>query len=206
MDHTPPTYKIHCRKRRRRQSVHFCPSVTMRCIFSSCPPQDANVSSPSTWLAIDEVALLKKRARALAKKHREINSSTAQVTSQSANNSAKKSVRIGDVTRYEIEGESLRGMELCTNLSMRQKRLQIKDDTMLAVLFEQEEQYEAFWHHSDNSSFDPAEIKLRKWDTSRLAKAYQANAKGSLVYALRVADEDAKEAADILAEDLQDCS
>ena len=77
---------------------------------------------------------------------------------------------------------------------------------MLAVLFEQEEQYEAFCCHNDDSSFDPAEIRVLKWDSSRIAKAYQVNAKGSLVYALRVAEEDAKVAANILAEDLQEYS
>jgi len=156
----------------------------------------------------DEVDRNKNRAKALSRLHYNMRfKNNIQATDRNTTADAT----IGDTIRYEIKGESLRGMEHITNITIGRKRRRVQEEATQATVVEQQEQ---LIQHvldvcmADNSSRarveDQLKSKAMKMDNSRLARVYGAKAQDALVYAQCVAQEDAKVAAEILAEDLQD--
>lgn len=114
-------------------------------------------------------------------------------------NTTDETTNIGDATRYEIEGESLRGMEHITDICNGKKRRQIKEDAIHAMLIWQQEQFISTSFGNDVVVY--AVESALEMDGSKLAKAYRAKTQEALAYARRVAEEDAKVAITILAED-----
>ena len=88
---------------------------------------------------------------------------------------------------YEIIGESLRGMEHITDASTSQKRIRLRSDTVSLI-----QQFQ------DQDTEDDVETSR-----SKLANKYRESAKEALMDAKVAAEEDAKAAAQILAEDLK---
>jgi len=197
--------------KRSRRSAQFSPNVSMRCFFHNSQQEQhhgaaAATSSPS-WMKKDDMVKIKSRAKALAKLHY-MRSKTRTQSAEAS--STKSSVTIGDATRYEIKGESLRGMEYLTDIANGRKRRRVQEKATQTVVVEQQEQ---LIQHVLDSTFTCGSIstvdqvkKALKMDTSKLAKVYGAKTKEALSYARSVAQEDADIAAAILAEDLQDSS
>jgi len=156
----------------------------------------------------DEVDRNKNRAKALSRLHYNMRSKN---NIQATGKNTTADATIGDTIRYEIKGESLRGMEYMTSITIGRKRRRVQKEATQATVVEQQEQ---LIQHvldvcmTDNSSRarveDQLKIKAMKMDHSKLAKVYGAKAQDALAYAQRVAQEDAKVAAEILAEDLQE--
>ena len=86
---------------------------------------------------------------------------------------------------YEIIGESLRGMEHITDASTSQKRIRLRSDTVSLI-----------------QQFQDTEDDVET-SRSKLANKYRGSAKEALMDARVAAEEDAKAAAQILAEDLK---
>ena len=114
-------------------------------------------------------------------------------------------------TRYEIQGESLRGLEHIT--SNGRDRHTLTRSAINAAIREQNTQFLEYIHDNnvmssssltyvDGDGVDQIKRHAMKIDTYRLSKVYGKKTKQSLSYAQRVAREDAKIAASILAQDL----
>lgn len=205
------------------KTVQFSPFVCLRYCFYTAQrqqQQDVDTTLSALWLSMDELAYMKIHARTLAKLHHRMRSLLCKHGTQASsaikdtsplftsNTTVAKTVDIGDVSRYEIEGESIRGME-CWG----RKRREIKHEAILAVLIEQQEQCDKFFYsyHNDtafdDTAFDePGKSTTVKIDTSKLAKLYRAKTQEALINAKRLAEEDAKVAMTILDEDLQETS
>ena len=215
-DNAPQSQRRKCCHKRSTKSVQFSPSVNLRCFYQSGPkqPQDAATasSSLSLWLDKDEFDSIKRRARSLSKLHCRIHSknnsqAAGNISSTSSppfasTNTTAKTTNIGDAVRYEIEGESLRGMEYITNICNGKKRRQIKDDAIHAVLIWQQGQLVST--SFDNDVVVYAVESALEVDDNKLAKLYRAKTQEALAYARRVAEEDAKVATSILAEELHE--
>jgi len=192
--------------KRSRKSIQFSPRVSQRCFIQYGPQEQQGSTAFSSWMKKDEVDKNKTHAKTLSKLHHHMRSkNNTQATDTYAD------ATIGDAIRYEIKGESLRGMEYMTSITIGRKRRRVQKEATQATVVEQQEQ---LIQHvldvcmTDNSSRarveDQLKIKAMKMDHSKLAKVYGAKAQDALAYAQRVAQEDAKVAAEILAEDLQE--
>ena len=139
---------------------------------------------------------MRHRAIALSKLYCFIHSkSNAQVISSSS-----AATTSSEATRYEIKGESLRGMEYITDLANGKKRRRISDDAIQAVVGEQQEQL--IQAVLVSSTLDQVLDRAFKTNPCTLANAYGSKARDALVYARHIAAEDAKIASEILAKDL----
>jgi len=158
-------------------------------------------SSSSSWLQKEEIDAIKSQAKTLAKVHRCLCSSTL---------SKSAAFKISP-TRYEIQGESLRGLEHIT--SNGRYRHALARSAINAAIREQNAQFLEYIHDNnvmsssdltyvDGDGVDQIKRHAMKIDTYRLSKVYGRKTKQSLSYAQRVAREDAKIAASILAQDL----
>lgn len=127
------------------------------------------------WYTDDELFSMKKRAKKLAMFH----------YAKTRPGQPTPSKRSGIVynchpTHYEIIGESLRGLEHHTDISKGRRRERLRSD---AISFVQENQ--------------------DKTSRSKLACMYRESTKEAMLYSREIAEEDAKVAAAILAEDLK---
>lgn len=141
----------------------------------------------SSWLTDEEVSSSKKRARNLSKVHYLKTHHDADAGSPMT---AHPNDRSGIVynchpAHYEIIGESLRGMEHITDASTSQKRIRLRSDTVSLI-----------------QQFQDTEDDVET-SRSKLANKYRESAKEALMDARVAAEEDAKAAAQILAEDLK---
>jgi len=196
-----------CKKlKRSRKCIQFSSTVSQRC-FIQYGPQEQQGSTPfSSWMKKDEVDKNKTHAKTLSKLHHHMRSkNNTQATDTYAD------ATIGDAIRYEIKGESLRGMEHITDTTIGRKRRRVQEEAIQATMFEQQEQLiqhvlDGYFINNSNRARVEDQVKSRalKMNSSKLANVYGAKAQEALVYAKRVGQEDAKVAAEILAADLQD--
>lgn len=137
-DGTPHSKKS--RRRKRRKSVAFLPCVSMQCFFHNDPQQQDHTS----WLKKDDLDKIKIRAKSLSRLHilqvrsQKINSQDG--TPSSSANTKLSSASISNVTRCQIMGESLRGMEHLTDVANGRKRRRVRTEALQAVEYEQREQ------------------------------------------------------------------
>lgn len=157
---------------------------------------------------MDELNKMKNRAKALSKLHHHMHSKS---NTQATDTTTDANATICDAIRYEIKGESLRGMEHITDINTGRKRRRVRDEAIRATVIEQQEQLiqhvlDGYLTGNDTSRArveDQVKSNAVKMDNSKLAKVYGTKAQEALVYAKRVAHEDARAAAEILADDLQ---
>ncbi len=111
----------------------------------------------------------------------------------------------GDATRYEIKGESLRGMERITDHANGLKRQRVAEEAIRVTVIEQREQFSLKFRRDDDTDANaPCESpEMAMLGNIKMAKVYGTKSREALVYARRVVQEDAVVAAEILAEDLQ---
>ena len=168
---------------RKRKAVSFSQTAKLRRISIKLH------ASYSSWLTDEEVSSSKKRARNLSKVHYLKTRHDADAGSPMT---ARPNDRSGIVynchpAHYEIIGESLRGMEHITDASTSQKRIRLRSDTVSLIQ-----------KFQDQDTEDDVETSR-----SKLASKYREFAKEALMDAKVAAEEDAKAAAQILAEDLK---
>jgi hypothetical protein len=170
------------------KSVTFCPQVHLRCIL----PGHANSHQESSWINNAELRQMKDNARRLAKSHYILHN---------IKNAPLPCSQVHPV-RYEMKGESLRGMEHITDLSMGKLRQVAKAEANQSV---NEEQYRQLLLKALNSS-DGDEFMVSangfRVDTNQLSRVYGEKTQAALMYSRKLAEEDAREAAEILAQDL----
>ncbi|KAL7463185.1 hypothetical protein ACHAXS_003564 [Conticribra weissflogii] len=162
-------------KRARKAAVHFSPSVTLRIV------SDSSNHFHSPWHSAEEVKSMKLQAKTLAKLHYRL----------SNKDSAKSETLSSSPSTYELRGESLRGMEHLTDISMGRRRQCLKSKAIATTVEEQEIQLEI---HSSRT--------LDANGRRRIAQEYANVAREAVEYSRRIAEEDAREAATILREDL----
>ena len=135
---------------------------------------------------------IKNRAKHLAKLHRQIQNKHPNYVANSSS-----------PTRYEIGGESLRGLEYITDCDMGCNRQCIKDEAILATLQEQKKLLRQQVLESGDEDAKSARTNRNVNMTAiRLARIYREKAEEALRYSKLVAEEDAEVASAILAEDL----
>lgn len=151
-------------------------------------------------ITADEISTNKSRAMSLSKLHNQQRSKT--ISSRGGGRSSRSI--LSDSLRYEVEGESLRGMEYITDFANGSRRRQVKADAINAILIEQQ-QGRSIQHDVPRSqTADEARSRATEPDATRnLARVYASKSRWALKYARRVAEEDAKMADEILAGDLQ---
>ena len=187
-------------------AVQFSSTVSMRSFYYDDDKlQLGSSSSSSSWLQKEEIDAIKSQAKTLARVHRCLRKSS--LSKAEAEAFAKISP-----TQYEIQGESLRGLEHIT--SNGRNRHALARSAINAVIREQNTQFLEYIHDNnvmssssdltyvDGDGVDQIKRHAMKIDTYRLSKVYGRKTKQSLSYAQRVASEDAKIAASILAQDL----
>lgn len=206
-------------KRRKRKSVGFSPSVRMRCYFVA-PPNDGQHGNTTAWLSNGEVDKMKRQAKALGRVHRHIRRKTkakesSSTVPSSADDGPVSSDSVRYAPRYEIKGESLRGMENVTDAVTGEKRQRVQDEAIRAVMVDQQGQLSRHivGGHFGGPSCDSPSPSLSdlmrvkgqaaRLDAGLIARAYGTKARESLEYARCVAEEDEAIAAAILAEDLK---
>lgn len=193
-------------KKRKRsiKSVQFSSSVSLRCFFNDSLDSlhSPETASPSMlWFPKEEIESIQERARKLSKLHYQVRSKS----------SPQVEAKLCHATRYKIQGESLRGMEMITDYDNGRKRRRVQDEAIQSIMVEQQEQL--IQHVLDNCACTTTTTSAKevvtqvkknatRLDASELAKVYGSKAKKALVYAKHVGQEDAKVAAKILAEDL----
>eukprot|EP00956_Cyclotella_meneghiniana_P004558 scaffold5609_cov23-Cyclotella_meneghiniana.AAC.2 len=152
---------------------------------------------------------MKASARNLAKAHliRTLVHSRDNATATSTATSTTLSPSTIHPARYEIQGESLRGMEHITDLSMGKSRRLSRDTAIKSV--NQEQCRQVLIHalticHGDVSLLNTIQFDVQgfKVDRTELARVYGEKTKDALAYSRRLAEEDAKLAAEILSQDL----
>jgi hypothetical protein len=164
----------------KRKAVSFSQTAKLRRVKVA---DDSKLHEAySSWLTDEEVSSSKKRARNLSKVH-------YLKTRHDAD--ARPNDRSGIVynchpAHYEIIGESLRGMEHITDASTSQKRIRLRSDTVSLI-----------------QKFQDTDEDDVETSRSKLANKYRESAKEALMDAKVAAEEDAKAAAQILAEDLK---
>jgi len=184
----------------KSRSVSFSPNVSMRCIY-----YNGSQDREAEFYRKDEVERIKSRAKAMSRLHKQVRS---KINPEAP---APPPASISDATRYEIRGESLRGLEHLTDVTTGRKRRRVQREALLAV--EEDQQKQVILHvlesaaslngsSSDFVSIDQLLDNVVKINTRRLAKAYGDKTQEALSYARAVADEDSKVASKILAEDL----
>ena len=185
-----------------KKSVQFHPEVKLRCVIpSSNDPQD------TTWINLLELCEMKASARNLAKAHlfRSIVHSREEVTTSTTPVSSSPPVSPTlHPARYEIEGESLRGMEHITDLSAGKSRRLSRDAAIKSV--DQEQCRQVLVHALKCCHGDVSLLKLDVQgfviDRTELSRVYGEKTKDALAYSRRLAEEDARMAAEILSQDL----
>eukprot|EP00984_Skeletonema_dohrnii_P004205 scaffold1480_cov106-Skeletonema_dohrnii-CCMP3373.AAC.6 len=162
---------------KKKKTVKFSPNAKLR----SFATNGNDLQAHSSWHTADELSSMKKRAQNLSILH--------YIKTRPGKPKAPSS-RSGIVynyhpAHYEIIGESLRGMERYTDISQARRRERLRSDTIKIV--------------EEHQNLDET---LR----SKLACMYRETAKEAMVYARKIAEEDANIlniAAAILAEDLK---
>ena len=157
----------------KKKTVTFSSKVKLRSFVSG----PNNTRGHSSWLTADEISSMKKRARTLSMIH--------QIKTRPGKPAPPK--RSGIVynchpAHYEIIGESLRGMEHITDISKARGRERLRSGVISLV-----EEHQ----------------NLQEINRSKLACMYRERTKEALVSSRKVAEEDARIAAAILAEDLK---
>jgi hypothetical protein len=193
MSSLPVTTTIKGQKRRRvslERVVSFNPQVSLRCVFTSSNDDD------SSWIDAYELRQMKDSARRLAKCHY-INGVRSQVSSVVP-------VTASNPVRYEMNGESLRGMEHITDLSTGKLRQAAKNEAIKSVNEEQCRQLlvKALSGVSTSDAVVALSADELRVDTARLSNVYSQKTKAAVMYAKLLAEEDARVAAEILADDL----
>mmetsp|Transcript_10838 Transcript_10838/g.22929 ORF Transcript_10838/g.22929 Transcript_10838/m.22929 type:complete len:254 (-) Transcript_10838:192-953(-) len=161
-------------KRARKAAVHFSPNVTLRIV------SDSSNHFKSPWHSAEDVKSMKLRAKTLAKLHYRLSAAAAESETLSSAPST-----------YELKGESLRGMEHLTDISMGRRRQCLKSKAIATTIEEQEIQLEIYSSRTLNAN-----------GRRRIAQEYANVAREAVEYSKRIAEEDAREAAAILREDL----
>eukprot|EP00985_Skeletonema_marinoi_P009755 scaffold4541_cov121-Skeletonema_marinoi.AAC.14 len=157
----------------KKKTVKFSPNAKLRSFAAS----GNDLQAQSSWLTPNELSSMKKRAQNLSILH--------YIKTRPGKPKAPSN-RSGIVynchpAHYEIIGESLRGMERYTDISQARRRERLRSDAIKLV----EE------HQNLNETI-----------RSKLACMYRETAEEAMVYARKIAEEDANIAAVILAEDL----
>lgn len=180
----------------KRKSVKFYPAAAIRLV-----PQPSRDDIAATWLNNEEVYKMKSRAKTLSKLHYHVRK---RMESQGR---ALRTGHTGDATRYAIAGESLRGMEYITDIAngRKRRRVDIRRDAMGAIVIEQRAQFvrHILLSRDTRRTVDQIKSGTLEMDHCKLAGVYGSKAREAMVYAKRVGEDDAKVAAAILAEDLQ---
>jgi hypothetical protein len=137
---------------------------------------DNSLQAYSSWHTDDELSSMKKRAKKLSMLH---------YLKNRPGQTEVPSKRSGIVynchpAHYEIIGESLRGMEHHTDPSKARRRERLRSDAISLVVENQD-----------------------KTSRIKLARMYRGTTKEAMSYSRKIAEEDAKVAAAILAEDLK---
>ena len=137
------------------------------------------LQAQSSWLTADELSSMKKRAKNLSILH------YIKTRPEQPKASSNRSGIVFNChpAHFEIIGESLRGMEHYTDISQARRRERLRSDAIRLV--------------EEHQNRDKT-IRSKK-----LACMYRESAKESMVYASKIAEEDANVAAAILAEDLK---
>lgn len=174
----------------------------MRCFVECDPPEHRDdVSTPP--FQTNEWDRSKIRAKALCRLWRSENGVRAAPPSAAGD-------AVVHAVRFEMRGDSLRGLEHITDANIGRKRRRVQGEAIRAAVVEQQEQLvQHVLHVAHSAGEDGAEAEDRaragatRMDAARLAAAYGPRTRGALNYARRVAQEDAQIAAEILAEDLR---
>mmetsp|Transcript_15442 Transcript_15442/g.33200 ORF Transcript_15442/g.33200 Transcript_15442/m.33200 type:complete len:283 (-) Transcript_15442:113-961(-) len=226
------------KRNKSKKSIQFSESVNVRFFIQYVPQlqqgkQDEDIITATSHPM--DINGTKNYVRALSKLHnlirRSKNNNTqvtpatgaSTTTATSSNNIDNNDDNIGNTIRYEINGESLRGMEHMTELIIGRKRLKtkimaIKVVTLMTEQQEQQQLEQQLHYVSSDSSDDTnndgkntTSTTMARKDKSKkglgnhrstLAEMYRLKARQALLYAIRVGEEDAKVAAEILAEDI----
>ena len=187
-------------------------------------PQDGSTPSTTrvvsatanpTWFDKDEVSYMRSRAKALSKLHylircrrvstdsiengMTITNSTAsspQSSRSTSTGTCPATANIVNATRYEINGESLRGMEYITDATNGRKRRKVQQDALQAA------SSQGYYCSASVSSSSFVEPVCQGNSSSNLAKVYGSKSQDAYAYAILIAKEDATIAAEILTEDL----
>lgn len=168
----PPTDSSIAKK---KKTVKFSSDAKLR-NFTSCN----DLHSPSTWLTAQEISSMKMRAKKLSVLH-SINIKTR--SSQTKTPSKRCEIVYNcHPAHYEILGESLRGMELYTDVSIARRRELLRSNSISII-----EEHQ----------------NLVKTNRSKLACMYRESTKEAIVHSRKIAEEDASIAAIIMAEDLK---
>jgi hypothetical protein len=136
---------------------------------------DNSLQAYSSWHTDDELSSMKKRAKKLSVLHH-----TKTRPGQPTPSKRSGIVYNCHPTHYEIIGESLRGLEHHTDISKGRRRERLRSDAISLV-----------------------EENQDKTSRSKLASMYRESTKEAMLYSRETAEEDAKVAAAILAEDLK---
>lgn len=177
-----------CKRRydeEKKKTVSFSSAATLRRVSDDRPQTD------SSWLTGDEVSSMKKRAKNLSKFH--------YFKTRPGRAKAPTADRSGIVynchpAHYEIIGESLRGMEHVTDVSHARRRERVRSDAISIVKEHQNQDRQGASKESSEAT------------SSKLAFKYRESTKEAMAYSRKIAEEDAKAAANILAEDLKEDS
>ena len=132
----------------------------------------------SSWLTSDKLSSIRKRAKKLPMIHY-IKTRPGQPKAPSNRSGIVYNCH---PAHYEIIGESLRGMEHYTDISKARRREQLRSNSIRLV-----EEHQ----------------NLDKTSRNKLACMYRESAKEAMMYARKIAEEDANVAAAILTEDLK---
>ncbi|KAL3783331.1 hypothetical protein HJC23_011095 [Cyclotella cryptica] len=179
------------------KSVQFCPRVKLRCMISKS--HESSQSEYLSWLSVSELQRMKNRAKKLAKAHYVLHN---------IQNQGKLPATTMHPTTYEINGESLRGMEHITDLNMGKQRRASKAEAYRSVSEEQCRQriVKTSMPWSNDPAMSPSAANALKdvcfINASQLSKVYAEKTRSALAYSIRLAKQDAEEAAAILVQDL----
>jgi len=223
------------KRNKSKKSIQFSESVNVRLFIKYVPQsqqetQDEDIITTTSYpMDVNET---RNNGRALSKLHylirrsknnnTQVTTATDASTTTSSNNDDNNDDNIGNIIRYEMNGESLRGMEYMTDLLIGRKRRKTKIMAIRIVTLmteQQQQQLDQQLHYvpsnsSDDTNNDGKNItsrtmarkdKLKKGldnHRSTLAEMYRLKARQALLYAIRVGEEDAKVAAEILAENI----
>ena len=169
----PPTLEWPCKRRcitKEKKTVSF--SSKVKTAFAN--NNDDQV--PSSWLTADELVSMKKRAKKLSLLHYNKTCPGNPTPPQGSG-----IVYNCSPAHYEIIGESLRGMEHCTDISTALIRQRLRANAINMVV---KHQY------------------LYKTNDIKLACMYREITKEALVYSRQIAEEDVNAAVAIYAEAL----
>ena len=167
-------------------AVQFSSTVSMRSFYyedDKLQLGNSSSSSSSSWLQKEEIDDIKSQAKTLAKVHRCLRKSSLS--------KAEAFAKISP-TRYEIQGESLRGLEHIT--SNGRDRHTLTRSAINAAIREQNTQFLEYIHDNnvmssssltyvDGNGVDQIKRHAMTIDTYRLSKVYGKKTRQSLAYA-----------------------